>query len=154
MGERVGEAGARSYIEARYGPRAKEVFTGSGNYVFDHVFEVPRPGGGTDLVVVEAKGGAASLGDRQTPQGRAQQGHPDYLEATIDSMVGSRDPATQRMGNRLRDALDGVGGEHIARYLKAQTPIETPAGGTPTAARVVVKEFDVGLPGHGSGGTR
>ncbi|GJM63075.1 hypothetical protein [Persicobacter diffluens] len=86
--EKLGEESSRRIIKENY-PNAKELVLDLGDKAkqgtLDLVFEVEEKGL-KKFIIVEAKGGSASMGTISTASGVAQQGSRKYLDEILDKM--------------------------------------------------------------------
>lgn len=114
-GEERGHIAADRMIADRYPPGGTETAVrldepanfaeprdGKGN--FDQIYEITKQDGTKEILVIECKGGQGELGSRLIPgtNDRAEQGTPQYLEATIRDM--SHRDSTQDLALRLEEA--------------------------------------------------
>ena len=114
--EIIGEAASDAYAK-KIG--AKEIYTGHHSGTLDKVYK----GADGKIIVVEAKGGASTLGSRKGADGlRHQQGTGTYLDSILSSM--------EKKGASNQEILDIVEKIRVAKdagnmeYLLVQQPIK------------------------------
>jgi hypothetical protein len=134
----VGEIGARQYVEQTY-PNARLVYGGpnAGSQAgdFDQIWRVPGTNGtGDRFILVEAKGGSATLGTRRIGTQVETQGTTAYYNEIMSIMSRSQDPNVRRLMDEVRGAHDRGG----VSYLEIKTPIH---GGAVDDVRV--REFRI-----------
>jgi hypothetical protein len=131
----IGETGAEQYVRQTY-PDAKLVYGGpsgsSQSGDFDQIWRIPGPDGDR-FILVEAKGGAATLGTKVVGNTVETQGTRKYYDAILQEMWNSN-PALRPLINDVRAAYN----EGNVSYLEVKTPIV--GSGVTT---VKVREFDV-----------
>ncbi len=118
--EALGEAAARRFARERFGMADPDLaMPRKGNDVPDLMFRDPATG---RLVIVEAKGGEATLGNRLSADGTllVQQGTQDYLRSLAAAM--KRHPETLSLGLELEAALVHPGS---IDYFVIRQPVPT-----------------------------
>ncbi len=134
----IGEAGAVDYIQTTY-PNAVLEYGGPNQASqagdFDQIWRIPgTDGAGDQFILVESKGGTASLGTRTIGTDVHTQGTPEYFAEISRIMGNSSDPAIRSLMRDIRLARQ----RGDVRYLEVKTPIVDGA-----VVSVKHREFDI-----------